>query len=72
MAYKGKYNGKQLEDTLDAVAGKQNTIEDLVTIRSGAALGATSVQPTDLATMQATVSAAIASFEERLPQANEE
>ena len=31
--------------------GKQNTISDLVTIRSGAALGATAVQPGDLATV---------------------
>lgn len=31
----------------------------------------TAVQPSDLETMQATVAAAIASFEERLPQADD-
>ena len=34
-----------------AVAGKQDTINDLSTIRSGAALGATAVQPGSLATV---------------------
>lgn len=33
------------------LAAKQNTISDLATIRSGAALGATAVQPSDLATV---------------------
>ena len=35
----------------DEVAGKQDTISDLSTIRSGAAAGATAVQPSDLATV---------------------
>lgn len=34
--------------TQAALDGKQNTISDLATIRSGAALGATAVQPSDL------------------------
>ena len=33
------------------LSGKQDTISDLATIRSGAALGATAVQPSDLATV---------------------
>ena len=33
------------------IAGKQDTISDLATIRSGAAAGATAVQPSDLATV---------------------
>lgn len=37
---------------LSAVAGKQDTISDLATIRSGAALGATAVQPAALAGKQ--------------------
>lgn len=37
-----------------ALAGKQDTISDLSTIRSGAALGASSVQPGDLATVATT------------------
>jgi hypothetical protein len=36
------------------LAAKQDTISDLATIRSGAALGATSVQPSDLATVAVT------------------
>lgn len=36
------------------LATKQDTISDLATIRSGAALGATSVQPSDLATVATT------------------
>ena len=39
-------------DTL--LSGKQDTISDLATIRSGAALGATAVQPSDLATVATT------------------
>ena len=35
----------------DEVAGKQDVISDLSTIRSGAAAGATAVQPSDLATV---------------------
>lgn len=41
----------ELEGMLD---GKQDTISDLETIRSGAALGATAVQPGDLATVATT------------------
>lgn len=37
-----------------AVSGKQDTISDLSTIRSGAALGATAVQPSSLATVATT------------------
>ena len=37
--------------TQTALNGKQDTISDLATIRSGAALGATAVQPSDLATV---------------------
>lgn len=44
-------NISELEGMLD---GKQDTISDLETIRSGAALGATSVQPGDLATVATT------------------
>lgn len=41
----------EVEGMLD---GKQDTISDLATIRSGAALGATAVQPGDLATVATT------------------
>lgn len=37
-----------------ALQGKQDTISDLATIRSGAAAGATAVQPSDLATVATT------------------
>ncbi len=37
-----------------AISGKQDTISDLATIRSGAAAGATAVQPGDLATVAST------------------
>jgi hypothetical protein len=37
-----------------AIAGKQDTIADLATIRTGAGLGATAVQPGDLATVATT------------------
>ena len=37
-----------------AISGKQDTISDLATIRSGAAAGATAVQPGDLATVATT------------------
>jgi hypothetical protein len=42
------------QDMNTALAGKQDVISDLSTIRSGAALGATSVQPSDLATVATT------------------
>lgn len=38
----------------DGLAGKQDTVTDLATIRSGAASGATAVQPGDLATVATT------------------
>lgn len=41
-------------DVNTGLAGKQNTISDLSTIRSGAAAGATAVQPSDLATVATT------------------
>lgn len=40
--------------TQSALDGKQDTISDLATIRSGAAAGATAVQPSDLATIATT------------------
>jgi hypothetical protein len=46
------YATTQAMDT--ALAGKQDVISDLATIRSGAALGTTSVQPADLATVATT------------------
>lgn len=42
------------QDMNTALAGKQDVISDLATIRSGAALGATATQPADLATGLAT------------------
>ena len=44
MLYKSKYTGPQIDDILDSVGGKQNEIEDLASIRSGAAKGATALQ----------------------------
>ena len=44
MSYKSKYTGLQIDDILDSVEGKQNEIEDLASIRSGAAKGATALQ----------------------------
>ncbi len=44
MSYKSKYTGSQIDDILDSVEGKQNEIEDLASIRSGAAKGATALQ----------------------------
>lgn len=67
MAYKGKYSGQQLEAVLDSVGGKQDAIDDLADIRSGASAGSTAVQPSELETMRAAVAAALASFDERLP-----
>lgn len=40
MAYNSKYTGQQVEDILDSVKGKQDTISDLEEIRSGASKGA--------------------------------
>lgn len=44
MSYKSKYTGLQIDDLLDSVEGKQNEIEDLDSIRAGAAKGATALQ----------------------------
>lgn len=44
MAYQSKYTGLQIDDLLDSVGGKQNEIEDLDSIRAGAAKGATALQ----------------------------
>lgn len=44
MSYKSKYTGLQIDDILDSVEGKQNEIEDLDSIRAGAAKGATALQ----------------------------
>lgn len=44
MSYKSKYTGLQIDDLLDSVGGKQNEIEDLDSIRAGAAKGATALQ----------------------------
>lgn len=55
------YAGNDLQTTYatknevtTGLAGKQDTISDLETIRSGAAAGATAVQPSDLATVAST------------------
>lgn len=42
---------RDIEEINNSLAGKQDTISDLATIRSGAAAGATAVQPSDLATV---------------------
>lgn len=44
MSYNSKYTGAEVEALLDAANGKQDAIEDLETIREGAALGATALQ----------------------------
>lgn len=44
-------SSEELADILTDVASKQDTISDLSTIRSGAALGATAAQPGDLPTV---------------------
>lgn len=44
MSYNSKYTGAQVEEFLDQIENKQNEIEDLETIRSGAAKGATAIQ----------------------------
>lgn len=49
MSYNSKYTGVEVESKLDQIADKQNKIEDLETIRSGAALGETAIQSSDLA-----------------------
>lgn len=49
--------------------GKQDSINDLATIRSGAAAGATAVQPSTLSQEIGTVEAAIAAIEDKIPEA---
>lgn len=49
MSYNSKYTGAQVEELLDQIENKQNEIEDLEAIRSGAALGRTAIQSSDLA-----------------------
>ena len=44
MSYNSKYTGAEVESLLDAANGKQDKIEDLDAIRSGAAAGATALQ----------------------------
>lgn len=44
MAYQSKYTGLQIDDILDSVEYKQDQIEDLASIRAGAAKGATALQ----------------------------
>ena len=44
MAYQSKYTGLQIDDILDSVEYKQDQIEDLESIRAGAAKGATALQ----------------------------
>lgn len=41
MAYNSKYTGQEVEDLLNKIDGKQDTISDLDEIRSGASKGAT-------------------------------
>ena len=41
MSYNSKYTGAEVEALLDSANGKQEKIEDLDTIREGAAAGAT-------------------------------
>lgn len=44
MSYNSKYKSSKIEEILDSVEGKQDEIEDLDAIRSGAAKGATALQ----------------------------
>lgn len=44
MSYNSKYTGAEVEALLDSANGKQDAIEDLDEIRSGAAAGATALQ----------------------------
>lgn len=54
-----------------ALAGKQNTISDLATIRSGASAGATAVQPSDLATVATSGSYADLSNKPTIPSVDQ-
>lgn len=44
MSYNSKYKSSEIEEILDSVEGKQDKIDDLAAIRSGAAKGATALQ----------------------------
>lgn len=44
MDYILDYTGEEVSDILDSVKDKQDKINDLATIRNGAALGATALQ----------------------------
>lgn len=44
MSYNSKYKSSEIEEILDSVGGKQDTITDLDAIRSGAEKGATALQ----------------------------
>ena len=44
MSYNSKYTGKQVEEILESVGGKQDRITDLTAIREGASKGATAIQ----------------------------
>lgn len=44
MSYNSKYTGAEVATILDSVAGKQEAISDLDTIREGAYKGATALQ----------------------------
>lgn len=46
--FNSKYTGEEVENILDSVGGKQDSISDLQAIREGAAKGATSVQSNDI------------------------
>lgn len=46
--FNSKYTGQEVEDLLNKIDGKQDTISDLDEIRSGASKGATAVQPDDI------------------------
>ena len=48
MAYNSKYTGAEVENLLGKIDNKQDTISDLDEIRSGAAKGATALQPGDI------------------------
>ena len=44
MSYNSKHKSREIEEILDSVGGKQDTIADLDAIRSGAEKGATALQ----------------------------
>ncbi len=48
MSYNSKYKSSEIEEILDSVEGKQDKIDDLEAIRSGAAKGATALQQADI------------------------